>query len=97
MGTITNWLALNLIFRPLNPVKIGPITLQGLFLRRQNAVSEVFCRIVTSEILTIGHIMNEIFRGPRSDRAKSMMKRHMRPVIDGGVVKTVAQLTVGPE
>lgn len=97
VGTITNWLALNLIFRPLNPIKIGPITLQGLFLRRQNAVSEVFCRIVTSEILTIGHIMNEIFRGPRSDRAKAMMKRHMRPVIDGGVVKTVAQLTVGPE
>ncbi|MCB1838558.1 MAG: hypothetical protein KDH99_13205, partial [Alcanivoracaceae bacterium] len=97
VGTATNWLALNLIFRPLNPIKIGPITLQGLFLRRQNAVSEVFCRIVTSEILTIGHIMNEIFRGPRSDRAKAMMKRHMRPVIDGGVVKTVAQLTVGPE
>lgn len=97
VGTITNWLALNLIFRPLNPVKIGPITLQGLFLRRQNAVSEVFCRIVTSEILTIGHIMSEIFRGPRSDRAKAMLKRHMRPIIDGGVVKTVAQLTVGPE
>jgi uncharacterized membrane protein YheB (UPF0754 family) len=97
VGTVTNWLALNLIFRPLNPLKIGPFVLQGLFLRRQNAVSEVFCRIVTSEILTIGHIMSEIFRGPRSDRAKAMLKRHMRPIIDGGVVKTVAQLTVGPE
>jgi len=97
VGLATNWLALNLIFRPLNPVKIGPITLQGLFLRRQNAVSEVFCRIVTAEILTIGHIMAEIFRGPRSDRAKAMLKRHLRPIIDGGVVKTVAQLTVGPE
>ena len=26
-----------------------------------------------------------------------MLKKHMRPVIDGGMVKTVAQLTVGPE
>ncbi|NPU94855.1 MAG: hypothetical protein HPY82_23370 [Gammaproteobacteria bacterium] len=97
VGLATNWLALNLIFRPLNPVKVGPITLQGLFLRRQNAVSEVFCRLVTQDILTVGHIMTEIFRGPRSDRAKAMLKRHLRPIIDGGVVKTVAQLTVGPE
>lgn len=97
VGLATNWLALNLIFRPLNPVKVGPILLQGLFLRRQNAVSEVFCRLVTTEILTVGHIMTEIFRGPRSDRAKVMLKRHLRPIIDGGVVRTVAQLTVGPE
>lgn len=97
VGSATNWLALNLIFRPLNPVKVGPITLQGLFLRRQNAVSEIFCRIVTSEILTINHVMAEIFRGPRSDRAKAILKRHIRPIIDGGVIKAVAQLTVGPE
>ena len=99
VGLATNWLALNLIFRPLNPTKITPLgpTVQGLFLSRQNAVSEVFCRIVTAEILTIGHIMNEIFRGPKADRAKAMLKKHMRPVIDGGMVKTVAQLTVGPE
>ncbi|MAR90019.1 MAG: hypothetical protein SV765_10885 [Pseudomonadota bacterium] len=99
VGLATNWLALNLIFRPLNPTKITPLgpTVQGLFLSRQNAVSEVFCRIVTAEILTIGHIMNEIFRGPRADRAKAMLKKHLRPLIDGGMVKTVAQLTVGPE
>ena len=99
VGLATNWLALNLIFRPLNPTKLTPLgpTVQGLFLSRQNAVSEVFCRIVTAEILTIGHIMNEIFRGPKADRAKAMLKRHMRPLIDGGMVKTVAQLTVGPE
>ena len=99
VGLATNWLALNLIFRPLNPTKLTPLgpTVQGLFLSRQNAVSEVFCRIITAEILTIGHIMNEIFRGPKADRAKAMLKKHMRPVIDGGMVKTVAQLTVGPE
>ena len=98
-GLATNWLALNLIFRPLNPVKLTPFgpRVQGLFLSRQNAVSEVFCRIVTTEILTIGHIMGEIYRGPKAERAKSMLKKHMRPLMDGGVVKTVAQLTVGPE
>lgn len=99
VGLATNWLALNLIFRPLKPMRLtpwGPI-LQGLFLRRQDAVSEVYCHIVTTEILTIGHIMNEIFFGPRSDRAKSMLKKHVRPIVDGGIIKTVTQLAVGVE
>lgn len=97
VGLATNLLALRLIFSPLNPVKIGPFVLQGLFLKRQKAVSEVFCRIVTAEILTIGHVMHEIFRGPKSDRTKALIKKHMRPIVDSGVMKTVAQLTVGPE
>lgn len=97
VGLATNMLALRLIFSPLNPIKIGPWRLQGLFLKRQNAVSEVFCRIVTAEILTIGHVMHEIFRGPKADRTKALIKKHMRPIIDSGVMKTVAQLTVGPE
>ncbi|WP_421711005.1 hypothetical protein [Alcanivorax sp.] len=29
VGIATNWLALNLIFRPLNPVKSGPFRIQG--------------------------------------------------------------------
>ena len=35
VGLATNWLALKWIFEPVNPLKIGPIVLQGLFLRRQ--------------------------------------------------------------
>ena len=35
VGLATNWLALKWIFEPVNPLKIGPVVLQGLFLRRQ--------------------------------------------------------------
>lgn len=97
VGWATNWLALNLIFRPLNPVKVGAFKLQGLFLQRQHAVSEVFCRLVTTDVLTIGHIMRAIFRGPKSDRTKALIKKHLRPVVDNGLLKTMAQLTVGAE
>ncbi len=97
VGLATNWLALRLIFQPLNPIYIFGFKIQGLFLSRQNAVSEVFCRIITAEVLTVGSVMGEIFRGDKSDRTKALIKKHMRPLIDGGVIKTVAQLTVGPE
>lgn len=38
VGYITNWVALKLIFEPVDPMKIGPFVLQGLFLKRQNEV-----------------------------------------------------------
>jgi len=97
VGWITNWLALNLIFRPLNPIKIGPYHFQGLFLRRQNQVSETFCRIATSEIITIGHLMSEIFKGPKSHTSRAMIKKHLRPILEGGITRTVAQMAVGLE
>lgn len=40
VGYITNWLAIKLIFEPVDPVRIGPFVLQGLFLKRQDEVRE---------------------------------------------------------
>ena len=40
VGYVTNWIALKWIFEPLNPTRVGPFVLQGLFLRRQ---AEVRC------------------------------------------------------
>ena len=96
VGYATNWLALNLIFRPLNPVKFGPWIIQGLFLKRQKQVAEVFCHIVTREVLTLKHLMHAMLNGPKKERAKALITKHIKPIIEGGVVKMAAQLTVGP-
>ena len=53
-GYLTNWLALKIIFYPLDPFRIyNGITLQGLFLKRQKQISETFARINCVEILHI--------------------------------------------
>ena len=39
VGYLTNWLALKLIFEPVEPTRLGPFTVQGLFLRRQHEAS----------------------------------------------------------
>ena len=96
VGIATNWLALNVIFRPLNPVRMGPFRVQGLFLKRQKDVAESFARLTTSEVVTLKNIMNQVINGPRGDRTKALIKRHLRPLLEGGVVRTAAQLTVGP-
>ena len=52
VGLATNWLALKWIFCPVNPVKIGPWTFQGLFLTRQNEVAKEFSNFFSKKVLT---------------------------------------------
>ncbi len=97
VGWATNWIAINLIFRPLRPRRIGPWTLQGLFLRRQRQVARVWCKLVTREILTLRRLVHSMVHGPRSERTRSIIKKHMKPLVDESVgwVRSAAQVTVG--
>lgn len=96
LGYLTNWVAINMVFRPLNPIYIGPWRFQGVFLKRQQEVSEKFAHLATLEMMSIKHIMTEVMTGKRSDRTRAMIKRHISPLLEGGVVRTAMQLTVGP-
>jgi len=46
--------------------------------------------------LTLKEIMQTIMNGSRSARAHALIKKHLKPLIESSVVKTVAQITVGP-
>jgi uncharacterized membrane protein YheB (UPF0754 family) len=101
VGYATNWLALNLIFRPLHPRRVGPFTIQGLFLRRQKEVAAVWCPMVTREVLTLRNIINAMLNGSRAERTAKLIRRHIKPVVDeavgGGLGKALAQVAVGVE
>lgn len=101
VGYATNWIAINFIFRPLNPITIrlpfiGERSLQGLFLQRQHEVAKTFCKLVSEELLTLSHLIHNIMNGPRSSRSHALIKRHLKPLVENIAVKTIAQLTVGP-
>jgi uncharacterized membrane protein YheB (UPF0754 family) len=76
VGWATNWLALKVIFRPLEPHKLGPITIHGIFLKRQMEVSETFARVNCVEILHTKAIWEEILTGPRSKNFFAMLRAH---------------------
>jgi uncharacterized membrane protein YheB (UPF0754 family) len=99
VGYATNWFAINIIFRPLRPTRIGPWTVQGLFLERQKEVAAVWCRLVTTEILTLQHLVYAMLYGPRSDRARALIKKHIQPIVDEALegYETVAGIAVGEE
>lgn len=64
VGLATNWLALKWIFEPVNPLKIGPIVLQGLFLRRQKEVSADFANFFATKVLTSRQLWSSMLTDP---------------------------------
>jgi uncharacterized membrane protein YheB (UPF0754 family) len=92
IGYVTNWLAIAVIFEPVSPVRIGPVRIQGLFIRRQAQVADVWARIIADRIVSLTNVGHELFNGPRGDRTRKMIENLMRPVVDRAV--GVARLPV---
>ena len=63
VGYVTNWIALKWVFEPLNPTKIGPFVMQGMFLRRQKEVSAKFCEFITDNVLTSRKVWAQMAAG----------------------------------
>ncbi|GAX23384.1 hypothetical protein FisN_15Lh100 [Fistulifera solaris] len=76
VGWFTNYLALKCIFRPLHPRKFMGYTIHGIFLQRQAEVSEVFARVIMTEILHVKAIWDAIFMGPLSVNFNAMLRAH---------------------
>jgi len=60
IGWLTNWIAIKMLFHPRKPVKIGPIVLQGLFPKRQQAFAEKLGKLVSEELLSFSDIEDKI-------------------------------------
>lgn len=97
VGYVTNWLALKLIFEPLHPVKLGNITLQGLFIKRQKEVAEVYAAMVAEKVFTVENVVNEILTGKGKDRLHEILQKHVYLSIDkaAGFNRSLIQLSSG--
>jgi uncharacterized membrane protein YheB (UPF0754 family) len=85
VGYITNWVALWMIYEPANPTRVGPFVLQGLFIKRQPQVSEVYAKIVSEEIITVANFAGELLHGPQSDRTRALIESSLAPAVDRAV------------
>jgi uncharacterized membrane protein YheB (UPF0754 family) len=85
IGYTTNLLGIWMIFEPVEPRKIGPFTIHGLFLKRQNEAAKVYAGVIADDIVTLRNIGEELLEGPRSDRTRLMVENAMRPAVDRAV------------
>jgi uncharacterized membrane protein YheB (UPF0754 family) len=85
IGYLTNKLALDAIFQPIEPRRVLGIKFHGLFLRRQDEVADVYSRNIADDIITIGNMGEELLHGPASDRSRRMIERELRVAVDSAV------------
>jgi uncharacterized membrane protein YheB (UPF0754 family) len=96
VGFLTNYLAINRIFRPLEPRRFLFWRVQGLFLRRQPEISEVWSRLVAEELITVEKVADAMLSGSHGDRTRVIIQKHMRPLLDNSLVlKLTAQASIG--
>jgi uncharacterized membrane protein YheB (UPF0754 family) len=94
IGYVTNWVALWMIFEPVEPRRLGPLKLYGLFMRRQPEVAEVYAKIIADDIVTLRNIGDELLHGSRSDRTRQMIETALRPAVDRAAGPTLARSAV---
>jgi uncharacterized membrane protein YheB (UPF0754 family) len=86
-----------MIFEPVEPRKIGPFKMHGLFLRRQPQVADVYSRIIAEDIVTIANMGDQLLHGPRSDRTRQMLETALRPAVDQatGIARPAVRVAMG--
>ncbi|CAN5467918.1 hypothetical protein BH23ACT9_BH23ACT9_01400 [soil metagenome] len=85
VGYLTNVIALKQIFLPIRPKKIGPVTLHGLFMRRQPEVANQYAKLIARDVVNLENIGREFMTGRRADRTRRMISTALKPAIDGAV------------
>jgi len=97
IGYIVNYLGITMIFEPVNPRRIGPVTIQGLFLKRQPEASDVFAELIATKVITIENVGHELLHGPRSDRTHQMLESVLRPAVDKalGPAQSAVRVAIG--
>jgi len=84
VGLLSNWIALKMIFEPVEPVPLfgGRIQLQGLFLKRQKEVSGEYGKIVAAHVLSTKYLIPAIIKGACSDKLFDLIHRHVHAACD---------------
>src|SRR3954468_17427130 len=88
IGYITNLVAIWMIFKPTDEHKVGPFRFQGLFIKRQDEVADVYASIIADDVVNLSNIGDELLNGPRSDRTRQMISDALRPAVDKAVGPT---------
>jgi uncharacterized membrane protein YheB (UPF0754 family) len=85
IGLATNWLALFVIFNPINPIvvfrgktKKSSFVLHSLFLRRQDEASTVYSQIVTDSVLNVDTVVNYLNRTEKMVHIERLLHRVLR-------------------
>lgn len=96
-GWVTDYIALNMLFRPREERRVLGIKVHGLFQRRRDEVGAKYGDLIAQEILTPKNLLEGMLTGPKSDRLLAVVQKEVQRTIDeqAGLVKPLIVLAVG--
>lgn len=74
IGYITNKIAIKMLFRPVNPIKILFVTIQGVFPKRKDKIAVSLAETIENELLSKDMIMDKVLSDEKLDEYKIMIK-----------------------
>ncbi|CAK9101578.1 unnamed protein product [Durusdinium trenchii] len=90
VGYITNWVAIKLIFDPVEPTQVGPFVFQGLFEKRQVEVSQEFSEFLADRVLTSQRLIDEIANGQNQEKYQALVRKAVPGMVPDHVVRAAA-------
>ncbi|MUL47781.1 DUF445 domain-containing protein [Mycobacterium sp. CBMA293] len=99
IGLISDYIALNMLFRPVKPTKyLGFIKFQGLLHAQREKITADYARILAEDLFAPDILFDGILKGPGADKLFAMIAREVELAIDteiGGLTGTVVKFAVG--
>lgn len=98
-GGMTDWIALRMIFRPIEPGKrlFGIMPWQGLFHKLRDEVSRDYAKLLAKDIITPGAVLESLLTGPMSDKLFELIQDEIKATIDAeaGIMRPFVAMAIG--
>lgn len=97
VGIVTNWLAIQMIFRPQEPrTYLGVFRYQGLFPKRQKQIAADYGRITADEILTPRNLIRIVTEGEAGGRIALLVVNAISERVDQEMRKVQQMVPLQP-
>jgi uncharacterized membrane protein YheB (UPF0754 family) len=100
VGFISDYIALNMLFRPVQPTKyLGFIHFQGLLHAQRDTITKDYARILAEDLFSPEILFDGILRGPGADKLFALVGKEVDAAIDAqtGIATPLVKLAVGTQ
>lgn len=83
VGFVSDWIALSMLFRPLEPKKfLGFIPFQGLLLAQREKITRSFSKILAEDLFSPATLFDAVLTGPGSEKLVALVVKEVEVAID---------------
>ena len=98
VGFISDYVAINMLFRPIRPKKyLGFLPFQGILHAEREGITRDYARILADDLFSPEILFDGILRGPGADKLFALMAKEISAAVDAqsGPFTPVVRIAVG--